>query len=714
MRLLGRVRRMGQDAPGGIGGMPPTVVGGLRPGSQVAGYRLEEQIGRGGMAVVYRARDERLGRSVALKVLDPERAGDAGFRQRFLRESRVAAAVDDPHVIPVFEAGEAGGYLFLAMRLVRGGDVESLLAAEGPLEPGRACGMVTAVASALDAAHADGLVHRDVKPANMLLDARPGRPDHVYLSDFGISRQLLATSRLTRTDQFLGTLPYAAPEQFSGVEVGGRADQYALACVAFELLSGSPPFVRDSFEQYMYAHLSTPPPKLTERRQGLPPTADEVFAKALAKSPADRFGSCGEFAGALRSALDTAGSPPAPPPGPRRRRGTDTIPQTKLLPAAIGRSRRWLIAFAVLAAAIAAAIVILTLTLLGGPTRSPTALSAVKAVAAVPPDRLAEALLGSKFAHNEVPRGASEFSTHLTDFRAAGLEASTYTSFLDPAASIEVHYYVYDNQSDARSAFVIEDPIPKGYKATGSFTATGIADPSKCATGPAATSSGKWAVACLTLSNRVLSFALVHTNGHVSAAAKRLTTTLARDAIRHLQDVARKTPKAALPPPPGQLTPGALFSRLGQSSFNPAWLTATLSSPTVQTYRIATIPAGLLSSSYIQVTFQGPDHGDLIHFFVFGSPQEAQSWFNQNLEPTGSTKTGTIVSPGFSQRSYCGTYSRGASQQFPTATGFSVCYVLWGNVVLDGETQSIMNKHAANNNMAVTLARMGVIYLDQI
>ncbi len=141
MRLLGRVRRMGQDAPGGIGGIPPTVVGGLRPGSQVAGYRLEEQIGRGGMAVVFRAQDERLGRSVALKVMAPELAGEAGFRQRFLRESRVAAAVEDPHVIPVFEAGEAGGYLFLAMRLVRGGDVESLLAAEGPLEPGRACGM---------------------------------------------------------------------------------------------------------------------------------------------------------------------------------------------------------------------------------------------------------------------------------------------------------------------------------------------------------------------------------------------------------------------------------------------------------------------------------------------------------------------------------------------------------------------------------------------
>lgn len=157
-----------------------------------------------------------------------------------------------------------------------------------------------------------------------------------------------------------------------------------------------------------------------------------------------------------------------------------------------------------------------------------------------------------------------------------------------------------------------------------------------------------------------------------------------------------------------------MFNRLGQSSFNTAWLTTTLASPTVQTYRNATIPAGLLNGSYIQVTLQGPDHGDYIHFFVFGSPQEAQSWFNQNLEPTGSTKTGPVDSSGFSQRSYCGTYSRGAAQQFPKATGFSVCYVLWGNVVIEGETQSIVHKHAANNNMAVTLARMGVIYLDQI
>jgi len=175
---------VGQGVPADAGGGP----GGLAAGSRVAGYLLEEQAGAGGMAVVFRARDERLGRPVALKVLAPGLAADADFRRRFLRESRAAAAVDDPHIIPVYEAGEAGGVLFIAMRYVSGGDVRGLLRREGPLPPGRVAAVISPVASALDAAHAAGLVHRDVKPGNMLIDARPGRPDHVYLSDFGLAR----------------------------------------------------------------------------------------------------------------------------------------------------------------------------------------------------------------------------------------------------------------------------------------------------------------------------------------------------------------------------------------------------------------------------------------------------------------------------------------------------------------------------------------------
>jgi serine/threonine protein kinase len=186
-----------------------------RAESRVAGYLLETQVGAGGMAVVYRARDEHLGRLVALKVMASAMAADAMFRQRFTRESRAAAAVDHPHIIPVYEAGEADGVLFIAMRFVGGGDVGSLLRREGPLPSARAASIISPVASALDAAHAVGLVHRDVKPANMLLDTHPGRPDHVYLSDFGLSKGV-QSSRLTVSGQFLGTPDYMAPEQIEG------------------------------------------------------------------------------------------------------------------------------------------------------------------------------------------------------------------------------------------------------------------------------------------------------------------------------------------------------------------------------------------------------------------------------------------------------------------------------------------------------------------
>jgi serine/threonine protein kinase len=178
---------------------------GFRANSLLAGYRLEAQVGTGGMAVVFRARDERLGRLVALKILAPVLAADGTFRRRFIAESRAAAAVDDPHIIPVHEAGEADGVLFIAMRFVAGGDLRRVLEQEGALPPDRAAGFISPVASALDAAHAAGLVHRDVKPANILVDARPGRPDHVYLSDFGVSKGATASVSLTGTGQFLGT-----------------------------------------------------------------------------------------------------------------------------------------------------------------------------------------------------------------------------------------------------------------------------------------------------------------------------------------------------------------------------------------------------------------------------------------------------------------------------------------------------------------------------
>src|SRR5580658_1525550 len=281
-------------------------LGELAPGSRVAGYLLEEQVGAGGMAVVFRAVDERLGRQVALKVLAPALASDEEFRRRFIRESRAAAAVDDPHIVPVYEAGEADGVLFIAMRYVAGGDVHALLYREGPLPPDRVAAIISPVASALDAAHAAGLVHRDVKPTNMLLDARPERPDHVYLSDFGLSRGMLSSATLTGLGMFLGTPDYVAPEQIEGKPVTGQADQYALACAAFEMLTGQAPFRRDEARAVIWSHLSVPPPSLTSLRPGLPAGADQVFARAMAKAPADRYPRCADFAESLRGALGLA------------------------------------------------------------------------------------------------------------------------------------------------------------------------------------------------------------------------------------------------------------------------------------------------------------------------------------------------------------------------------------------------------------------------
>ena len=282
----------------------PPAFGDVGVGSQIASYRLDEQIGWGGMAVVYRALDVRLDRWVALKILAPEIARDGSFRQRFISESRAAAAVDHPHIIPVFEAGEAGGVLYIAMRYVGGGDVRTLFRRLGPLDAARVTSIVTQVAAALDASHAIGLVHRDVKPANMLLGtvAGGGRPDHVYLADFGLSKQALSTVGLTLTGQFVGTLDYMAPEQIEARPVDGRADLYALACAAFEMLSGALPFRRDQDLGRVFAQLSQAPPALTARRPDLPPAVDQVMARALAKSPGDRQGSCLEFAAALRAA----------------------------------------------------------------------------------------------------------------------------------------------------------------------------------------------------------------------------------------------------------------------------------------------------------------------------------------------------------------------------------------------------------------------------
>ncbi len=279
-------------------------IGDFPPGSRIAGYQIEELLGRGGMAVVYRAADVRLDRQVALKVLAPELTRDSAFRQRFIRESRAGAAVDHPNIIPVFEAGEADGVLFIAMRYVAGRDVRALIERSGPLPPSRVANIVTQVASALDAAHARGLVHRDVKPANMLLGsvASGVAPDHVYLSDFGLSKLSVAAVSLTGTGQFLGTLDYMSPEQVEGRPIDGRTDLYALGCSAFEMLTGRPPFQRDQDLAVMWAQVSAPPPSACQLRPGLPAGVDAVLARAMAKAPENRQSSCLEFAAELKAA----------------------------------------------------------------------------------------------------------------------------------------------------------------------------------------------------------------------------------------------------------------------------------------------------------------------------------------------------------------------------------------------------------------------------
>ena len=280
----------------------------LVPGSQLAGYVIEEQVGAGGMAVVFRARDAVLGRLAALKVLSPALAADQEFRARFLRESRAVASVEEPHIIPVYGAGEVDGVLYIATKFVSGGDLADLLQREGGvLAPERAAMFIEQVAAALDAAHAAGLVHRDVKPGNILVDVVPGRGEHAYLSDFGLSKRAMAVTGLTATGTFLGTPDYCAPEQIRGLPVDGRGDQYSLACMAFALLTGNLPFRRQETMATLFAHLNDPVPPLSQYRGDLPAGTDAVLARGLAKEPGDRYGRCGEFAAALRDALAGAG-----------------------------------------------------------------------------------------------------------------------------------------------------------------------------------------------------------------------------------------------------------------------------------------------------------------------------------------------------------------------------------------------------------------------
>ncbi|MEU8326491.1 protein kinase [Nonomuraea sp. NPDC048881] len=287
-------------------------------GQEVAGYYIEDIVGKGGMAVVYLALDPRLSRRVALKILNPVLSVDDRFRQRFILESRTVASIEHPNIIPIYEANaDADGVLYIAMRYVDGLDLRRLIYDRGPLPLAQASQIFAQTAAALDAAHAHDLIHRDVKPANILLAG-----DHVYLTDFGITKHRSSISGLTQTDQFIGTPRYMSPEQINKEHIDGRCDQYALACVVYEALSARLPFQRENDIALLWAHLAEQPAPLSQLRPELPPQVDVVMARALAKAPEQRYATCVEFVTALRDAI----SGQEAEPGGRHPSGPHLVP----------------------------------------------------------------------------------------------------------------------------------------------------------------------------------------------------------------------------------------------------------------------------------------------------------------------------------------------------------------------------------------------------
>lgn len=278
-------------------------------GTDFVGYRIEALIGRGAMGVVYRAYDLRLKRTVALKLVAPELALDARFRTRFIRETELAMALEHPNVVPIYDAGDVDSRLYLAMRLVDGSDLRTLLRSDGPLEPARAFVLCSQVGAALDAAHAKGLVHCDVKPSNVLLDQN----EHVYVADLGLSQRL--EDQRPGDESTMGTPAYLAPEHIEGLQIDGRADVYSLGCLLYECLTGELPFTGDSRLALAWAHLEEEPPRASEHNPKLPGAIDSVLAKALAKEPAQRYQSCAALLSDAQQALGLGR-----PAGLRRRR----------------------------------------------------------------------------------------------------------------------------------------------------------------------------------------------------------------------------------------------------------------------------------------------------------------------------------------------------------------------------------------------------------
>jgi len=450
-------------------------------GAEFGGYRLESLIGHGGMSIVYRAQHLSLERTVALKLLAPQLSDDEAFRERFLRESRLAASLDHPNVIPIYEAGEEDGVFFIAMRFVEGLDLKTVLKREGSLPLDRTSSVISQVANALSAAHAKGLVHRDVKPANILMASGfgPEESDHVYLSDFGVVKHS-ASQPLTQTGMFVGTAEYASPEQIEGKDLDGRADVYALGCVLYECLTGDPAYDRDSEVALMYAHLLEPPPVPHEKRPDLPPEVDEVVAKGMAKNRDERYQSPRELAIAFRQAAGApstsigatqlagatgagatvmSGTPttsppaadaasPAEPPGVAPPPAAPPTAPAPAAPAAAGgpSRRTWLIVGGIIAAlVIAGAIVGAVLAFSGG---SSSKSSSGKTTSNGTPTTLRDALLPTGIAKNcEVQstpdKGAVETDTCSSPASAPSAYPDSFT--LNFFSSPSVRQTAYDD-----------------------------------------------------------------------------------------------------------------------------------------------------------------------------------------------------------------------------------------------------------------------------
>lgn len=287
---------------------------GSREGSQFGPYLLRRLVGRGGMGDVYEAEDTVRDRIVALKLMSQTLSNDPVFRSRMQREARTAGRLQEPHVVPIHDYGEIDGQLYVDMRLIDGKDLGTILKRYGPLSPPRAVAIIRQIGSALDAAHAAGVLHRDVKPENILVS----RDDFAYLVDFGIA-SATSDEKLTQFGTTVGTVKYMAPERFSDAGVTPRADIYALACVLYECLTGSPPYAGDQLS-VMGAHLNQPPPRPSAARPTISAALDPVIAKGMAKNPADRYATCGDLSAAAYAALET----------PDRDRATDILERSQV------------------------------------------------------------------------------------------------------------------------------------------------------------------------------------------------------------------------------------------------------------------------------------------------------------------------------------------------------------------------------------------------